>query len=66
MQPKLGRSNHLQRLHDGPTHCLGGIKNGPDCGGGNYHSYEGNEMQINIAIIKWIKTREVTEKIGKN
>lgn len=43
----------------------GGIKSEPLCGGG-YHSYEGNEMQINIAIIKWIKTREVTEKIGKN
>ena len=42
----------------------GGTKNGPVCGGGHYHSYEGNEFEVNIAIIKWIKTREVTPSIG--
>ena len=42
----------------------GGIKNGPVCGGGNYHSYEGNEIEINKAIIKWIQSREVTPYVG--
>jgi len=43
----------------------GGTKSGPVCGGGNYHSHEGNEVEVNNAIIKWIKTREVTASVGK-
>ena len=44
----------------------GGTKSGPECGGANYHSYEGNELEVSNAIVKWIKTREVTPRIGKN
>lgn len=44
----------------------GGTKSGSECGGANYHSYEGNELDVNDAVIKWIKTREVTLKVGNS
>lgn len=44
----------------------GGVKDGPVCGGGHFHSYQGNELELNNAIIRWIKTREVTATVGDN
>jgi len=43
----------------------GGIPNGDPCGGGHYHSFEGNEELASKAVIRWIKTAQVQSSIGE-
>jgi hypothetical protein len=43
----------------------GGIPNGDPCGGGHYHSFEGNEELVSKAVIRWIKTAQVQSSIGE-
>lgn len=44
----------------------GGGTSGDPCGAQHYHSYEGRETAVSKAIIRWIRTGEVEEVIGRD
>lgn len=44
----------------------GGGTSGDPCGGQHYHSYEGREAAVSKALIRWIRTGEVQEVIGRD
>ncbi len=44
----------------------GGSTSGDQCGAKHYHSYEGREAAVSKAIIRWIKTGELEETIGRD
>ncbi len=43
----------------------GGVDAAAACGGQGYHSYGGHGSAISMAMIKWIKTRELPQFIGE-
>lgn len=43
----------------------GGAAEGDPCGGGHLHSYQGREVEALNAILKWVKTKEITPVVGE-